>query len=328
MMTNDALVSLAPCYLPSRRIIPSDGHEFESALSQFGAADQAILRRVYEVVSDAAFLGSRSGDCLERHLVREIDEDFLNDVHRLGGSGLKLTSLRKVVHDIRGGGLSVLVGLAYFLWESPGNQDYLQRCADAADDHARIMRSLLPDIDPAARDRDREGGERGIGRLLDKWDGARVRGPHGTVTVSVRNACGATATFPPCECAAVGRVLYNHINNAMRFASDDRVELCVFPVRNGLVRWVVINHLDPSQASFLESQQDTKRLYAGGITTGGEGIGLASCAEIVANCFGLDSPAQAVEELYLGSMVSDAEYYAWFHWPSQTPDGCGLITGY
>jgi hypothetical protein len=56
-----------------------------------------------------------------------------------------------------------------------------------------------------------------------------------------------------------------------------------------------------------------KALYKGGITNGGNGIGLANCAEIVAAGFSID-PSDAIEQGYVGAKVIDSTYFGWFHW--------------
>ncbi|MBN9122327.1 MAG: ATP-binding protein, partial [Planctomycetes bacterium] len=63
---------------------------------------------------------------------------------------------------------------------------------------------------------------------------------------------------------------------------------------------------------------DLVRLYEGGVTRGGNGVGLASCADFVAAAFGVTA-SEAVAEGYLGARVDGNEYHAWFHWPALPP---------
>jgi len=57
------------------------------------------------------------------------------------------------------------------------------------------------------------------------------------------------------------------------------------------------------------------RLFAGGFTTGGSGLGMSICAQFVANAYGLQDTAQALDERYLGASRLDDCFVAWFHWP-------------
>jgi hypothetical protein len=121
------------------------------------------------------------------------------------------------------------------------------------------------------------------------------------------------------EASALQRVLYNHLNNAAHFAGSGEVTLDIFPVGSaGLVRWVVTNDVTARQRAWLERSTggDLRDLYRGGPGEDGrERLGLALCAEVVAACFGLEDPWEAVEKGYLGARLSDG-YHAWFHWPA------------
>ncbi|MBN8611715.1 MAG: hypothetical protein J0L92_14065 [Deltaproteobacteria bacterium] len=47
---------------------------------------------------------------------------------------------------------------------------------------------------------------------------------------------------------------------------------------------------------------------------------MSNCGEVVAACFGLESPADAVRGKYLGAKAVGLEFYAWFHWPTLAVD--------
>ncbi|WP_029631857.1 histidine kinase [Zavarzinella formosa] len=333
MSTETTLTHLAPFYLPFRRVLPTDGGEFKVALAEFAPADRVALRRIYVTLQAVANAGASQGDeqarmLAEQTILDEVNDEFSGIARRLGEAtgrtGPRSQLIRKAVHDVRGSGLTVLIGMAELLHSASGNAEIIRSCVESAKSHVRIMRSLFPDIDPRSAQTDREADWQCLGPILDKWDGAEMPGPAGPVQVRVRNTCGRTTAFRGSEAPNLDRVLYNLINNAMRFAADSEVGMWVFPVRNGLVRWVIRNRLTPKQVEFLlgNLHADFKSLYAGGITTDGHGIGLANCAEIVAACFGVDSPDQAVEEKYLGAVVEEGSYYAWFHWPSYLVRGC------
>lgn len=137
------------------------------------------------------------------------------------------------------------------------------------------------------------------------------------MAVAVRCSFAGAVSARCLETASIDRVVYNLVNNAARFAADRAVTLWVFPVAPGLTRWVVENRIAPDQAAFLTDRVggDLGRLFAGGVTRGGTGVGLANCAEIVADCFGLESPGEAVGRGYLGAAAVNYTYRAWFHWP-------------
>lgn len=117
------------------------------------------------------------------------------------------------------------------------------------------------------------------------------------------------------------RVVYNLANNAAKFSSDGMMTLSTFLVAPGVVRWVVRNSVSQQQNDWLLRQVGDRpeRLFLGGLTHGGTGIGMLSCARFTADAFGLSSPQEAVDQGYVGARLLGNLFCCWFHWPSYTP---------
>ncbi|VTT99652.1 Uncharacterized protein OS=Crocosphaera watsonii WH 0005 GN=CWATWH0005_3458 PE=4 SV=1 [Gemmataceae bacterium] len=318
----DVLLSLAPTNLPTLRAARFDGTGCEVPLARFAPGDRDILLQLYAAVNEVHALRSAGGPAaakLEQLVVSAADGRLMSAASALGeatrSAGRATPEVYKALHDVRGGGLTVFLGAAELLVDAPGDFGLLRMAADAARDHAKIMRNLLPEIDPAGRAADEAAKPHGIDHFITKWDGARV-GP--AATVSVRCVFAGDVSARCLETASVDRVVYNYVNNAARFTADGAVTLWVVPAGPGLCRWVVQNAVAPDQAAFLAERVggDLGRLFRGGVTRGGTGIGLANCAGLVADCFGLDGPAEAVRSGYLGAALRGTDYYAWFHWPA------------
>jgi len=64
----------------------------------------------------------------------------------------------------------------------------------------------------------------------------------------------------------------------------------------------------------------TRFSAGGGLTRGGNGLGLSNCADFVAAAFGLPDIDAALRGRYLGAVVEDGWYLAWAHWPALYPD--------
>lgn len=315
------LLDLAPTALPNHRSRRFDGAGFEVPLARFADADRGILARIYAAVDGLTRTARAAGPAAPavEAYIRGADR-LLPDAQRLGAAtraaGREDAAVRKAVHDIRGGGLAVLVGSAGLLDLLPGDPGVARSCVNAARDHAKIMRNLLPDIDPEVREVDEAAKAHDIGHFAAKWDGMTVRRGEVSIAVGVRCSFAGAISARCLETSSIDRVVYNLVNNAVRFAADGRVILWIFPVGNGLVRWVVENRVAADQRVFLEAAApDLGRLFAGGITRGGTGVGMANCAELVADCFGLSGPADAVGGGYLGAAVRGGRFLAWFHWP-------------
>lgn len=326
------LYDLAPRNLPRPRSERFDAAGFGLPLAAFAPADRDTLRELYAVVKR---LADRWRDSLDRPdwdvlrgAVLALDPPQLMAAARGLGAAVPPTDPRgpKLLHDIRGGGLAALLGTAELLALGEEGTDLVRSCYAAARDHAKIMRSGLPELDPATYAADEAARVHGIDAVVSGWDGRVVNQPGGPVEVRVRCAYSGPITARCLETAALDRVVYNLTNNAARFAADGRVTVWAFPVADGLVRWVVENAVRPDDRAWLDRETggDYGVLFAGGRTRGGTGIGLANCAEIAAAAFGLDEPAAAVAGGYVGA-AGGAAYRAWFHWP--VPAGGGPACG-
>ena len=325
-----SLLALAPTDLPNFRSARYSGGGLGVALNQLAADDQALVRHIYEAaLVIAANRPTRPDAPVEPAFVAMVRaiaaEPFVKAAQRLGEATAKADPgplVRKVLHDVRGGALTALVGTAGLLEFGPPDPDLLVTCGRLARDHCKIVRSALPDLDPPRRRHDEQLNYHGVDKFVETWDGATIREFGREVTVGVTCAYRGGVTASCLENAAVDRVLYNHVNNAARFTADNRVALAVFAIGDGrAIRWVVSNALAPEQREWLASAAGLELggLYAGGLTNGGSGIGLASCRDFVAAAFGLPTAAAAVAGGYLGARLVGDEYRAWFHWPAYLP---------
>lgn len=329
----EALLRLAPTELTNNRPVRYNGGGLGVPLDTFAEPDRDAIRRVYDAVltltavrpgSDFPGRPALDPEFLER--LRAVGADpFVRLAQSLGTATAGTSPLaRKALHDIRGGALTALVGTAGLLAFVPPTAELLATCGRMARDHCKILRSAVPDLDPLGRAHDEVFNYHGIEKFVRTWDGATVREYGHTVAVAVRCHYADGITASCLENAAVDRVLYNHINNAARFAADGRVALTIFSVGANCraVRWVVTNAVGGAQREWLAGAvgSDLDKLYAGGLTNGGEGLGLASCVDFVTAAFGLSSAKAALMGRYLGAELDGDEYRAWFHWPAFAPE--------
>lgn len=317
------LLALAPADLPFRRTTRFTGGGFEVPLAVFGADDRRRLGELYAAVKGLADAwqagGGRPDDPRVRAYLLAVDPARLvREAAAL--TGTPDPAVRKLLHDVRGGGLALLVGAAELARMGADDPPLVRGAAVAARDHAKIMRSGFPDLDPARYAADEADRVHYADGLVAGWDGLAVRRGDRAVGVEVRCRYAGPITSRCLEASALGRVVYNYLNNAVRFAADGRVRVWVFAAAPGMVRWVVENRIGPADRDWLarEVGGDPRALFAGGRTRGGHGIGLANCAELVAACFGV-TPADAVRDGHLGAAVAGDAYRAWFHWPMADP---------
>jgi K+-sensing histidine kinase KdpD len=261
-------------------------------------------------------------DLLAEQLVAQLGkETFIKSTHAIGLATYAAVDpsplIRKVVHDIRGGALTVLIGYTTFLNRVPDRENVMVKAILMARDHAKLMRNAIYDLDPVVTRADESIKIHPIDDFVNKWRDSEFQVASKVVQIETVCTFVGNITNRCLETSAIDRILYNYINNAARFTADKRVRLSIFAVSNGLVRWVVQNRISETQQQWLADNvgDNLTRLFEGGITRGGHGLGLSSCTDFVAASFGLRT-AEALKEGYLGAKLLGDQYCAWFHWPA------------
>lgn len=270
------------------------------AVGAYGAVDGGDLGE-----SEVEALVSRDNvdravDCARN--VRPAEEDSLR--------------LSRIFHDLRGTALHQLVGLADLWLAGLVRINELRAIAILARDHAKVLRHSFVGLDEEKRLLD-------SGRRLHGVENLRSRFPflvlsNGDEDIQVDFAAEWNGDFAiTCpEFSTVLKQLYNLMDNAARHTADRKVLVRVNAkptVVPRSVRLVVANTLTPTERAAL-SPEALARLWRGHTTTG-SGLGLASCAALVAEAFGIGESAHAIDLGYVGSHVTTNGFVAWLHWP-------------
>lgn len=332
-LSRPTLLSLVP--RPAHpRPRPYYGDTDTASVADLAPGDADIVRRLY------AFLGT-----VYAALGRGVDPDesrarlrlaltvgeYPALVDRIRDLGVALAAattplhLRKVYHDLRGGSLPALLMHLDLVADDEATDHDVERIFLLTRDHLKIMRNALPDLDPDGYARDLSPREHGVDLLVEKWADADYRlGAGDHVRVDIDCPYAGFVAEHCMEFAALDRVLYNLINNAARFAADRRVHVAVLPLTDEPttdLRFVVSNRVTPEHAERLHAAFAGRydRLFAGGFTTGGNGVGMQICADIVTHGYHLSSPREALDAGYLGARLIGDHFVVWFHWPSRRP---------
>ena len=323
MYDRQRLLQLAPTDLPRGREQRYKGEGFSILLDRFAGPDRDTIRDVYLQCDGVyqAWLDERDQPewpTVRSRLAKFRDLTFVDRATTLGratlGAGTDEEVLR-VLHDIRGGGLAALLGLAELV-AIRDDMGLVRETVMLARDHAKMMRQAIEDLDPESRASDAEEKQHDIGDVAEKWEHEQYHFDDATAAVRVDCSYEGGLASRCLEAAAVDRVLYNFVNNATRFAADDEVALHILPVGDD-VRFVVANAVSKEHADWLmdHTKGDLTQLFSGGITRGGEGLGLSNCAQLVAAAYGQAGTAQATARGHLGASLDDGAFFAWFHWP-------------
>jgi len=279
------LRSLAPENLDIYRTRRYDGTGFDVSMADFAEQDQHLIRALYTPLRQLYEVWLYMRDAPQPQVLREavlrlVPPELLASARQLGeatrAQGELPVPLRRTLHDIRGGALAVLFTHVRLIADGEAEPGDVQTAVWMARDQAKMMRNAIFDLDPHVRAADEGDKIHPVDDFVRKWSGSSSDLAGRRVRVRV-NARFAGAIANRClETSALDRVLYNHLNNALRFAADATVLLDILPAGQGLVRWVVRNRLSESQMVWLAevTHHDPRRLYRGGLTREGNGIGL------------------------------------------------------
>lgn len=326
----DPLQNLAPEKLINRRRHRYAGDDLFTPMDAFTDGDQASIRRLYSFLDE--LYGRleplhRAGEVGGRVVVetcRGYDFDALVDNVRTIGKEtyqrFPSQQLAKTVHDIRGGGLTSLLGFLQLAMLLPENNEPIKPTFLLVRDHLKIMRNALTGLDDPRRQMDLLPRSHRVDLIVEKWQNSRFQQG---VTVEVE--CGWEGVISECcvEFGALDRILYNYLNNAARHTADGRVVLTLLPLpRSGEtedVRFIVRNAVSAEDQRRLREISgggpDLRAIFSPDISTTGSGLGLVIASDFVANAYGLDDRHEAVDARYLGARLEKEHFTGWFHWP-------------
>lgn len=327
------LADQLPVQLRNLREQRYQGQDFDTTLSVLSPSDQERTRLVYGYAKDVHLCWLSMRDAPDWEALRAKVLTILLPTLRAAAKELgretmaqrahdeAAFALGKVLHDLRGGALMSLQLYAHMA-ESDADPAHLRGAAYLARDQAKIMRNALPDLDPEVRSADEAEKPHFMQTVVEKWGGFRFESAD-RQPGQVDMYCAYDGLLASCclEASAVDRVVYNYINNAVRFSAGPSIRMEIAPVGDNAVRWIVANPITRDQTQWLRSETsgDLSRLFLGGVTRGGNGLGLSNCADFVAAAFGLPDIDSALKGRYLGAVAENNWFVAWAHWPALYP---------
>ncbi len=323
------IAALAPEQLPSHRKQRYRGDAMDIPLDAFDAQSRELIQQLY-----AALQGLHQ--ILDPHAEAEPSIEAIRQAlaaHRWPTLVARLSQLslqpavgadprrtRQVVHDLRGGALQALVLLLQLLELGLLRPGELVRLWFLTRDHPKILRNAVSGIDPAGAARDEATRLHHVDLIIEKWQQAIYGLSAARATVHVDSAFHGHIAERCLEFAALDRVLYNLINNAVRHSADGEVALALLPIpaeQSTELRIAVANRVTAEQREQLHRlvEGDIARLFQGGLTIGGSGEGLRICADFIVRAYGVSSLEEALAGGYLGITQPDERVVVWVHWP-------------
>jgi signal transduction histidine kinase len=326
------LRALAPLDLASFRESRYTGDQMSLALADFAPADQQIIQHLYGTLNELLRLLKRRWDALDDpegaaelvQFVQQMDwSQYLEQVRDLGNATYPIQPsemLRKVVHDVKGGGFMALSLYLQMLDMGMEQPDDVPRMFFLTRDHLKIMRNAIQGIDPETQARDASSIDHGVSLLAEKWDHAHHRVQDTTAEVVLTNTFDGVISERCLEFSALDRVIYNLINNATRHTANGKVYFAIVPLDEEQpqhLRFVIYNPVQPEQRATLQERfaDNLGELFRGGFTTGGTGVGLRICADFVNNAYGIHSFEKGLSGGYFGAQLLGDYFVNWVHWP-------------
>lgn len=323
------LAALAPTSLPTYRQERYQGDAMDVPLDAFEPEHRVLLQQMYALLVQLRQLSDPrqsqpSGMAEIQQVLREREWkrllDGMRTVTLLPAAPIDPLRASQVLHDLRGGALQAIVLLLGLVDLGLTNDQDLLRLWLLSRDHLKIFRNALAGIDPEGSALDQADNLHHIDLILEKWQQAIYALADAKATIHVDCAFDGYVAERCLEFAALDRILYNLINNAVRHSLDGEVALALLPLpaeNPSQLRIGVANRLTEAQHLRLNQlvNGDPKRLFAGGLTIGGSGHGLRICADFVQRAFGLRQLDLALAMGYLGVSVPDDRIIFWVHWP-------------
>ena len=327
MMTTDKLLELAPLTLPNYRKRRYLGDDLCLPLSDFAPTDAERIRTLYDILEEmfALLTGFRDDDVSPARFEQASEfigkQDVRSIIQSVQAFGIESYEARptelmaKTIHDLRGGGLTLLLHRVQFAQMGEMGTDALRSLFFLTRDHLKIMRNALLELDDAKREKDLEPKLHGIDFIVEKWQGAMLGNEEREIRLDVDSRFEGNISECCVEFGALDRILYNLMNNACRHTPANDIRLSILPLPDERdLRFVLANKVKPEDEARLASQ-DMASLFKPGVSSTGSGFGLTVAADFVANAYGLGSRDSAVRKSYLGAKMLDGEFTAWFHWP-------------
>jgi signal transduction histidine kinase len=330
--SREQLAALVPGRFIRTRVGRYFGDTLTLSIGTLPEAHAAIVRRLYSFLHTlrdfAAAHRDRGVEALDELvdlLGRHGFEGLIQDCATLRAAMTAEATrdlVRQTYHDVRGSSLTSLVAHLEMVLAGEALPGDMGRIFLLARDHLKIMRNAVHDLDQAAYALDLRQERHSAELLREKWASVAHHTERGSVRVVLDCDFSGWVSDRCMEQSSLDRVLYNLINNAAEHADGDVVLVRAFPIDQNPathLRFAVINRVRDEQRAILDDrlQGQLERLFQGGFTTTGHGIGMRICGEIVSHSYGLRSVRDACDRGYLGARIIDGCFVAWFHWPAR-----------
>lgn len=227
--------------------------------------------------------------------------------------------VHRVIHDLRGGALSSLSLYLQLAESGDLHAQDIPHMVLLANDHAKMLRTAISDLDRIRYTRDELFVPQPIDHIVHHWRDVVYRIDSGeSAHVTCHSQVSGYIADSVIELAALERVLYNLVNNAVRHTANNQIEIHIMYVDESreLVHFSVSNRITDAQHAMLSqlTANNPDRLVMMPLSTTGSGLGLGICADIVAHVFQADGD-EIIRQRYFAVSWQDGRFTVEFVWP-------------
>jgi len=227
--------------------------------------------------------------------------------------------VHRVIHDLRGGALSSLSLYLQLAESGDLHAQDIPQMVLLANDHAKMLRTAISDLDRIRYTRDELFLPQPIDILVQHWRNVLYRIDSGqSAHITCQSNVYGYIADSVIELAALERVVYNLVNNAVRHTPNHAVEINItyFDNSQELIQFSVSNAITDLQVEELSrlSSNVPDRLILMPLSTTGSGLGLGICADIVAHVFQADVD-EIIRQRYFTVSWQDGRFTVDFVWP-------------
>lgn len=319
-LSHDTVSQFAPSHFESYRGTRYRAEEQAIELRCLALEDRPVVVAIYALLRELEALVSSDADVddpgpLSAFVARHDIHTLLHQIRRLGGQFQQDEHIAEALHDIRGGALSALFVQLSSVGRVPYRSQISRALFLATRDHMKMMRSVVKDLDVVARERDLAFRPHSLFELTRALRDFTARVGDERVVVNVECATEGVIAESCVECAAIDRVAYNLLNNAVRYADSPSISAWLVTLENDL-RVAIANSISSEQSAVVCEQlaSNASSLF-GNFSSTGSGYGLRIVSELVGRAYGIANVETLTKNGYVGAVVVEDKFLTWFHWP-------------
>lgn len=225
----------------------------------------------------------------------------------------------RVIHDLRGGALSSLSIYLQLADSGDLHAQDIPHLVLLANDHAKMLRTTIVDLDRVRYTRDEIFAPQSIECIVNAWRNVHYFIASGaSAQVYCESQVSGYIADSVIELAALERVIYNLVNNAVNHSVDKQVHVKIkyTDETRQLVTFTVSNAIDEHHARILDAMtcNSAQSLITHALSTTDSGLGLGICADIVAHVLNSEV-MDIVNQRLFEVQWSPAQFTVSFVWP-------------